>query len=383
MNVLIIADYKTPKSGNFVASLLDLGNLMKKNGNEVIYMFPDNKKGGYTWSRWLGKNGFDVILFDEKQKESEKMKQLQNIVCKYGIDIIHSHFGYLHGFLIRNHKALGRNIKLIFHDHMDFSEVGSLWKQKLSTAKWSIIYRFFDVYVISVMKKKDKAYWLAGKKRHWYVANGLSLQRSEMDTRTRKELRAEIGIEENEKIALFLGWDLHRKGLDIAYKGVEEYRKNNPNLKLGVIGAGRGMPNERTITFLQEAGCNPYEKWIVYLNDYEDIFAMNRAVDVYISASRAEAFSYGILEAISQNNPVVVSDIEGTSWSWEYNKCVSFRNEDVSDCAVALSKALEMGKMESNYQTIIKKYGNDIWCKKIFDIYKKIIWNGKVSDEQS
>lgn len=62
---------------------------------------------------------------------------------------------------------------------------------------------------------------------------------------------------------------------------------------------------------------------------------------------------------------------------------VSFRNEDVSDCAVALSKALEMGEMESNYQTIVKKYGNDIWCKKIFDIYKKIIWNGKVSDEQS
>ena len=30
MNVLIIADYRTPKSGNFIASLLDLGTVMCK-----------------------------------------------------------------------------------------------------------------------------------------------------------------------------------------------------------------------------------------------------------------------------------------------------------------------------------------------------------------
>lgn len=373
MNVLILADYRTPKSGNFIASILELGLTMRKSGNKVVYLFPENNQGGYTWSHWIEQNQFEVILFNEKQSDELKLQQIKQIVKEYYIDIIHSHFGYLNRLLLTKHRQIGKQMKLVFHDHMDFSEVGNLRKQKLSVMKYALLYRIFDAYVISVMQKKDKAYRLAGKRRHRYVANGLSLQRAEQDTRTRDELRAEIGVSSNEKLALFLGWDLHRKGLDVALKGIAKYRADAPNLKLGVIGAGRGKPSERTELFLRESGCNPNEDWIIYLNDYEDIFALNRAVDVYISASRAEAFSYGILEAISQNNPVVVSDIEGTSWSKEYNKCVPFINEDANDCSVALKTAVAMGKSESNYKMIISKYSNDVWCKKIIGIYEEIM----------
>ena len=94
---------------------------------------------------------------------------------------------------------------------------------------------------------------------------------------------------------------------------------------------------------------------------------------MYISASRAEAFAYGILESISQDNVVVVSDIEGTSWSWKYNKCVPFKNEDVIDCARALEKALLLRNNKSNYEEIIDKYSSKNWCEKVIGIYHKII----------
>lgn len=373
MNVLIIADYRTPKSGNFIASILDLGITLKNLGNDVVYIFPDNKNGGYTWCDWIEKNQFQVILFDEKQAEENQIRQIKAIVEENKIDIIHSHFGYLHRLLLSNHSKIGKKVKLIFHDHMDFNEIVNIRKQKIGVMKQALFYRIFDAYVISVMEKKNRAYWLAGEKRHWYVANGLSLHRAEQDKRTREELRQEIGLRPDEKLALFLGWDLHRKGLDIAVKSVKKYRGKKPNLKLGVIGAGHGKPYKKTVEFLEKAGCNANEEWIIYLNDYEDIFALNRAIDVYISASRAEAFAYGILESISQNNPVVVSDIEGTSWSWEYNKCVPFKNEDVDDCAAALEQALIMGNRDSNYQQIIDKYSNTVWCEKLINIYQEIM----------
>lgn len=374
MNVLIIADYRTPKSGNFAASILDLGIALRKNGSKTVYMFPENEtRGGYSWSHWIESNQFDVILFDETQHDDSKLAEFKRIIKEYKIDIIHSHFGYLHKFLLSKHREIGRKVKIVFHDHMDFSEIRSIKRQKIAVMKRALLYRMFDANVISVMKKKDNAYWLVGKRRHWYVANGLSLHRAEQEQRTREALREEIGVKQNEKLALFLGWDLHRKGLDIALKGIAEYRKETPNMKIGVIGAGVGKPYERTETFLRKAGCNPNEDWIIYLDSYEDIFALNRAIDIYVSASRAEAFSYGILEAISQNTPVVVSDIEGTSWSWEYDKCVSFRNEDVASCAVALKKAAAMGRCESNYQAIVNKYGNDVWCERIMEIYQEIM----------
>lgn len=372
MNVLILADYRTPKSGNFIASILDLGIELRSLGNSVTYIFPDNN-GGYTWCGWIEKNQFRVLLFDEKQAEETQVCQIKAIVEENKIDIIHSHFGYLHRLLLFNHRKIGKQVKLVFHDHMDFNEIVNIRKQKMGVMKQALLYRIFDAYVISVMAKKNRAYWLAGGKRHWYVANGLSLNRAEQDNRSRGELRTEIGVKPDEKLALFLGWDLHRKGLDIAVKSVEKYRGKNPNLKLGVIGAGHGEPYKKTVEFLEKAGCNAYEDWIIYLNDYEDIFALNRAIDVYISASRAEAFSYGILESISQDNPVVVSDIEGTSWSWEYDKCVSFRSEDVDDCVAALEKALAMEKNKSNYRMMISRYSNDVWCKKVIDIYNKIL----------
>ena len=170
-----------------------------------------------------------------------------------------------------------------------------------------------------------------------------------------------------------------QKGIRYCYKRYKKYREKNKNLKLGVIGAGHGKPYERTEIFLKECSCDPNESWILYLNDYEDIFALNKAIDLYISASRAEAFAYGILESISQNNPVVVSDIEGTSWSWEYNKCVVFKNEDDNACACAIKEALalpevsvpEKGKL--NYQEMIAKYSIDIWCKHIISIYTEIM----------
>ena len=96
MNVLIIADYRTPKSGNFIASLLDLGTVMRKRENTVVYMFPDNNVGGYSWCNWLKENQFEVLLFDEKQSDEKQLEQLKIIIEKNKISIIHSHFGYLY-----------------------------------------------------------------------------------------------------------------------------------------------------------------------------------------------------------------------------------------------------------------------------------------------
>lgn len=378
MNVLLIADYRTPKSGNFVASILDLGIFMRKLGNTVVYMFPDNSNGGYTWCSWFRENHFQVILFDEQKSKDIQLYQIKTIIEENEINIIHSHFGYLHRLLLLNHEKIGKKVKLLFHDHMDFSENGSLIKQKIVVMKQALLYRIFDAYVISVMEKKNNAYKAAGRKRHWYVANGLSLHRAEKDMRTRGELREELGVKPNETLALFLGWNLHGKGLDIAVKGVEKYRRKAPDLKLGVIGVGHGEPYRQTVEFLEKSRCNPYAEWILYLDDYEDIFALNRAIDIYISASRSEAFSYGILETISQDNVVAVSDIEGTSWSWKYNKCVPFKSEDTEDCARALEQALQLKDNKSNYVEIIKEYSIENWCEKIIKIYNNIICKTKL-----
>ena len=92
MNVLIIADYKAPQSGNFIASVLELGLMMRRQSNNVVYMFPEMNTGG-IWRRWLAENAFDVYCLENMQNEENVLQIFRQIINRHQIDIIHSHFG--------------------------------------------------------------------------------------------------------------------------------------------------------------------------------------------------------------------------------------------------------------------------------------------------
>lgn len=182
-----------------------------------------------------------------------------------------------------------------------------------------------------------------------------------------------MGISPNEKLCLLLGWDKYRKGMDIAVKAVEHYRRTDPSLHLGFIGLG-SPPHQGALDWIAEkTGVDSQSQWLHYFPSFEDMFACYRAVDVFLSASRKEAFSYGLLEAISQNTPVVVSDIEGTAWAQPYSRCAVYPTEDPQACAVAIEKALHSREIPSNAEEIVSKYSIDLWCERIMEIYQKML----------
>lgn len=233
----------------------------------------------------------------------------------------------------------------------------------------SLRYRKNGIAIASVNPQKDQAYCFA---RHWYIPNGLSLLRNVPHSASREECREELGIAPQERICLFLGWDVHRKGLDIAVKAVSKIRKTDPTMLLGIVGIGDPPNPDRMKFILDTTGIDPESSWIRYLPSREDMFAYHRAADVYLSASRSEAFSYGILEAISQNTPVVVSDIKGTSWCHEYIKTVVYPTEDADACAEAIKKALSMGHDSSNAQDIVVSYSVQKWCDQMIEVYRDL-----------
>lgn len=372
MNVLIAADYRAPSSGNFIASLLELAERMRDAGNNTYFLFPDNGKGGYSWSQWLETNGFRVWLMNIDADEDEKVTFLKKIVAENNIDLIHSHFGICHRILLTRQKEL-HNVKVLIHDHMDFSPEGNLQKQKLRTLIWSALYQLKGVGLVSVMERKHKSYFLTSKKRRWYVPNGLSQRRNVPRELTRQERRQQLGIAEAQKLCLFLGWDMYRKGVDIAVKAVADLRLRDPGVHLGLVGFG-DTPSEKSLQWIRERTCiDPLCDWIHFFPSTEDMFSYHRAADVYLSASRKEAFSYGILEAISQNTPVVVSDIEGTAWAKAYDKCLCYPTEDAHSCAEAIEAALSRREESSNKAWFLEHYSIDGWCRDIMGIYQKLL----------
>ncbi len=366
MNILIAADYSAPQSGNFIASLVALSRMIRERGNMVIFVFPKWK----NWVLWIENEGFQVVCLDIEYNESKsELQVLQSLIQKYEIDLIHCHFGLFHHSIVFNRKELGR-VKVVLHDHMDFSVEPNIVRQYFSSVLRSVLYRIKGISVVSVMKRKNSSYWFLKKK--WYVPNGLTLERNVEKSISREECRKQLAIKPDEKVVLLLGWDLKRKGLDIALQAIKKCRETNATICLGIIGIG-SEPGELTKQFIEsETGIDYQEKWIKYFESQEDMFAVHRAIDAYISASRREAFSYGLLEAISQNTPVIVSDIAGTKWASEYTNSFFYPTESVDECSKAILKALECGRCKSNSQEIVDKYGIDRWINEIIKIYDAI-----------
>lgn len=367
MNILIAADYATPASGNFIGSLIDLGRDLKKDNHNLYFIFPEapNTLSENSWVHWLENEGFKVYLTKHKVGD-EALAFLKSVIGENNIDILHLHFGMYHRIVLKHAKSLG--VEIIIHDHMEFSPEVSLVKQKFYCALTSLKYRLNKINVVCVNERKCKSYLFA---KRFFIPNGISFSRNVSTFATREEMRKKLGLKDNQKFCLFLGWHLHTKGMDIAFKAVEKLSKSNPGIVLGIVGYSGNPSDDRLNSIKEFTGVDPRSSFIKFLESTDDIFAYHKAADVYLSASRTESFSYAVLEAISQNTPLVVSDIPGTAWSHSYNKAFVYPTKDYSLCANAIEQALKLDRnAPSNSDEFIEKYSIEKWCATIKNIYK-------------
>jgi len=370
MNVLIAADYCTPASGNFIGSVLELGHVLKKNNGNAVFMFPknENTEKEESWTNWLRREGFQVILVDKNASPKEQLECLLSVISEYNIDILHLHFGMFNK-LILLYRYKFRKVKVIAHDHFDFDP--AVKKGLIYHLLKSILFGLCRVNIVCVLERKMKGYFFCRHK--WVVPNGISFRRNIIESETRENCRERLGIREDEKICMFLGWDVWSKGLDIAIKAIDQARKTIPELSFAAVGIGVGSANENAAKFIEErTGISAASEWIKYLPNTEDMYAYHRSADVFLSSSRDEAFSYGLMEAISQNIPVAVSDIEGTKWSAEYSRAFIYPVESADACANAIINAVQTSDKESNYRTMVEKYGIEKWCDSMMDIFSKL-----------
>ena len=371
-SVLIMSNFKAKCSGNFINSLLALANNGKDCYN-FYFLFPLLDDGTEaSWVSYIKKYGYEVIMFDDKASDEANTQLLFELIDKYKIDMIHNHFSCLGNICLWN-KELRSKVEILYHDHMDYTPGIPMFPQVKKHIKTAKRYREYGSGVISVMKRKHRGYFLTPKR--WWIPNGVSFQRNVDHSMTREECRDLLNIHQDEKLCLFLGWDVYRKGLDVAINALQIVRKQGYNVILGLAGFGENISDEQIKIIEGKIGFNPKQEGVRFLDAWEDMFALHRASDVFLSASRNEAFPYAILEAISQNIPVVTSNISGARWSKEYSKSFMFPSGNHEKCAEQIIKALSYRDASSNYKEMTDKYNIDLWAQKVLTVYKKMLLN--------
>ncbi len=367
MNILIGASYQSPYAGNFIASLLALAETAAAAGDRICFAFPLRKEGERPWVPWLRESGFQVELLDETLPEEQLLAQVLDLNQRFGTELMYLHFGFLQSVVQHRRAALGK-VRILFHDHMGFGLGTPVKKQRRRNLLRSGFYRLRRIDVISVMEDKHRSYWLLGS-RHWYVPNGIALRRFAVEELPREALRERCGIQRNARLCLLLAWNPEIKGVDIAVEAVRIAREADPSLALGIVIQG-SVPDKSFLRFIEtrtgiDASQTP---WLHFLPSTEDIFSYHRMADCFLSASRTESFSYGVLEAISQSLPVVMSDIPGIKWAVEYSRSRLYPVEDPSACARALLSVPQLGQIVSNADLFLDRYSIQRWCERVLSI---------------
>lgn len=365
MKILIAANYLAPFGGNFIGSLLELASRIRARGDSAVFLFPKRPEGERPWCEWIRENGYEVLAADLSVPEEEQMRFLRSVIDDKKIDLFHLHFD-IYNHLIRKYAKDLKPVRILIHDHMGYATGTSELKQKLRLAAFSAAYALSDYGLITVMKQKKNAYAFMPKK--WYVPNGLSMIRNVASFSSRSETRNQLGIADDERLVILFGWDMKRKGVDVAAQAIARLRKQGHKVLLGLIGGS--VENYRS--FIGQYGVDPNSDWIRFIDSREDVYSLHRAADVLLSASRNEGFPYGILEAISQNTPVAVSSIPETKWADQYDKCVIYPVESPEACADAILQAIQFGDAPSNAEEIIEEYSIEKWCRRVLAVYDRM-----------
>lgn len=354
-NVLLICGYAAPYKGNFILSLEYLEDTYKD--GKMVYMFPSNAKN-VAWMADFQENHcvyFMSMGFFGKKVNRKILKELKNILLIEDIKIIHTHFLVYNYSLFVSKHTFAKSIRMIAHIHNQFA----IPTTKSAPIKKFVMEHSYDTIVGVSKSVADGLNRSIKHKNITYIDNAICFSR--LDSYEKISLRDN----ENQKVILMAGWPALVKGVDIAAQAILELRNDGCDIKLCIMQSG---DFEQTSHCVTEA-IGSYPDWVEILPPREDVATYYNAADIFLSASRTEAFSYCLVEAAYCTPMLITSDIPGPS-DLKIDGMERFVSEDVEDLAHKMKELLVISMdVEERKYNVIRLYELRHWAEAIAELY--------------
>lgn len=202
-----------------------------------------------------------------------------------------------------------------------------------------------------------------------YFINCIDIDRfSPCSQSDRVELRKKYDLPLNSFVLLHLASLTRERNLEI----FKDLAKNGNNTVL-IIGRENEHSDPELVKELREAGCLV---WIKHLDKIEDIYHLS---DCYvfptIEPKACIETPLSVLEAMSCNLPVITTRFGALSRVFNEKDGLSFVN-DVNEIPVTIERV----KLSNGVKTraMVLPYSNAEMSRRLIDIYKKVISNGRV-----
>lgn len=242
----------------------------------------------------------DIICLNESYLKIELMtfsisRKVQKIINNFDSCIIHSHC--YHPTLVAGHLHGVKNITTIHNiAYDDYTMKHGKFMGLYMTYRFRRILRKMDCSV--ALSDAMKEYYNGCCNNLIRIYNGVDCS-NEYSSEDRIKLKRKLMISENKKIILVSGSLIPRKNVEYIISELKS--SNKQNFICIIVGAGPCMDACKSITNTDERF-----RFDGFVNNIKDYLAIS---DLCISASKSEGLPLGVLEALGQGVPMILSSI--------------------------------------------------------------------------
>ena len=328
-SLLIICGFASAYAGNFVSSIWNLANDLKKKDESlsIFFAFPAGARKRF-WVDDCRKISSNIFFYNETNRKS-KIKSWRKIGREAKPNIVYSHFES--PLLIRLGLSFCGVHRFVFHIHSDWS--GAKFSVKAWARYWlNSVFNSFHAHFISVSQRKPIVF----QRKTTFIPNAICKHRLTPANSPDPVLSAPVGAIR----LLHFAWAPHIKGLDIALSAFKELDTQfHLRFKLFVV----APPTPEVISCLDSFG--PKSSSVELIPPTPNVFSYFAQTDIFISSSRSEGYSYSVAEALCAGKKVVVSSIPGTQWAQRYPNVFVFKTENVDSLFETIIKAANANRV--------------------------------------
>jgi len=196
-------------------------------------------------------------------------------------------------------------------------------------------------------------------------------------------VRKKHNFRSDDRIILFVGNLIRRKGLSLLIESLNLLRSTIPNFIALIVGQGEDLQNLKSMVNKYGLNRNVIFYGRISITELSDLY---NVADVFVLPSTSEGHSVALLEAMASGLAIVASDIEGNKESVEDGvNGLLFKNADRRELAEKLANVLidqnlkEMLSIKSS-ETYLKKFSTKIQIDSYLKIYSSLLKKAQNSD---
>jgi 1,4-alpha-glucan branching enzyme len=251
-------------------------------------------------------------------------KKLEELNEKFALDIIHANLPLVPNFAIPEesskviistvHSTWKGEAESIRHEGMrklNSNERFMLrFNSLLRSSEKKLMTRSDALVAVSMYTKKELIeFYGIEEDKIQVIYNGVDMQKFNPN-KNKASLRREIGLEEKQKIVLFVGRFYRRKGLTTLLQSIPKVVQKFRDVKFVISGEGSKQNKTKLIRMARKLRIQNSILFLGYFPDEKlpDLYA---ASDIFVLPALYENFPFAILEAQSTGLPVISTKVGG------------------------------------------------------------------------